>query len=104
MASGYFASTWNGRHEIVKSVAMVATDRHSGVQLRSVVLEEMVQSLGPGTDQSIVKNSIFYETSTDSGFADHLSVFDRNLLRVLYQDLQPGADKTQVEVAFERFF
>ncbi len=102
--SGFFSSNWNNRHEIQNSVVMIATDVLTLNQQISVALEEMSQCMGPGGDQSVIKDSIFYETDTDPGYAMAYSTFDKRVLRLLYGHLQPGDRETQLVDAFNNYW
>lgn len=102
--SGFFWSFWNEDHEIVRSVVLIANDYLYGSMLESVTLEELTQSLGPAGDQSLVKDSIFYETSWDPGFATEYSELDVQTLQFLYRDINPGDTAAFVDRAFNLFW
>ena len=102
--SGFFWIFWNGNHEITKAVVMIASDVHTENQLRSVTLEELTQAMGAVNDQAFLNGSIFYETASDAGFAQELSVMDQKLMAFLYGRLNPGYDKRAVDYVFNRYW
>lgn len=102
--SGFFWMFWNGNHEITKSIVMIATDVLNSTQLASVTLEEITQSLGPVNDQRIIQDSIFFESSFDSGYATKLGGLDKSLLKFLYGTLRPGDAVDRVDYYFNRYW
>jgi len=96
---GYF-NVWWFNDRINRSRIFVDTERLDFGRQKSLIREELVQSLGLGKDSPRFPNSIFYETSTDGGFAESLSDLDREVIRLLYHPLmEVKLDKSAVETA-----
>ena len=69
-------------------------------QQESLILEEITQSLGLGRDSPRIRNSIFFETSTDGGFATEYADIDKELIRLLYHpDMTVGLNENEVNSA-----
>lgn len=102
--SGFFWSFWGPNREITKSIVMIATDVLSAYQLQSVTLEELTQCMGAVNDQSMIYDSIFYESAYDSGYATQYGAFDFRLLGFLYKVLQPGYTKAKVDYLFDVYW
>src|SRR5262249_54345089 len=56
---GFYRAWWNERHEMTKAVVLIA-DELRGADLRSMVLKELVQSLGLAFESPAFSDSIFY--------------------------------------------
>lgn len=83
---------------INRATMFVNTVDTNQAQQRSVIIEEIVQSLGLGRDSPRYPTSIFYETPTDGGFVQELSAIDRELIRLLYHPrMQIGLNARRVE-------
>lgn len=80
---GYFNVWWNS-NVINRARIFVDTQRINFQQQRSLIKEELTQSLGMGKDSPLYPTSIFYETATDGGFATEFSDLDREIIRLLY--------------------
>lgn len=80
---GFFNVWWNG-DIINRARIFVDTDRINFQQQRSLIKEEVTQSLGLGKDSPLYPTSIFYETATNGGFATEFSDLDREVIRLLY--------------------
>jgi hypothetical protein len=68
---------------------------------RSVMLEEIVQVLGPSNDSELFWDSLFYERKHGAADSKTLSPRDRKLLIFLYKHLKPGDDEAAVRRAFD---
>ena len=88
---------------IFDAVVLISTDLRD-TEIRSFVLEELTQSLGPTNDSALVRNSIFFETAYDWSNVPKLSNLDKKLLRFLYGHLRPGDRATDVRAAFDRYW
>lgn len=84
-------------YEIERAVVLVASDKLKGKILRHIVLEEITQSLGLMNDSSIVDKSIFLQDWDDR---QYLSSQDKKLIKFLYNHVEPGADRQELEIAF----
>lgn len=89
---------WWRNNEINKARIFVDTARPTITEQRSIIIEEITQSLGLGMDSPKHPNSIFYETSTNGGFATEYSDLDKEVIRLLYHpDMQIGINAARVE-------
>ena len=80
------------------SWVIIPTDLPS-IAIPHVVLEEITQTLGAGSDSFSYLNSIFYEGES---YVDHLSELDKNVIRLLYSDqIKSGLTKNEFYNAFE---
>ncbi len=81
-------------NSIFESLIFVSTTQYSQDAIHSMILEELVQSLGLGNDSKRYQNSIFYEDLSieyGGGFASQLSAYDKKLIEILYHpDMLPG--------------
>lgn len=94
---GWFNVWWNA-DRLNRSRIFVNTVNASPAQQRSLIFEEIVQSLGLGKDSPKYPDSIFYEIPGNGGFAQQLSDLDRELIRLLYHPrMRIGLNATQVE-------
>jgi len=95
--SGLYA-VWLDNDFINRASIFIDTEqREYGLQ-ESIILEEITQSLGLGMDSPKYPNSIFYETSTDGGFATEYADIDRELIRLLYHpQMRVGLNRIEVE-------
>lgn len=95
---GLFNVWWNS-DVINQARIFVDTERPSIAQQESLILEELTQALGLGKDSPKYTNSIFYETSTNGGFATEYSDLDKELVRLLYHpEMTVGLTSTQVDI------
>ncbi|MEM9984533.1 MAG: DUF2927 domain-containing protein, partial [Bacteroidota bacterium] len=76
-------NVWWNFNIINRARIFIDTRSTNRSQQRSLVLEEIAQSLGLGRDSPQYPESIFYETATDGGFAQDFSDLDRDLIRLL---------------------
>jgi hypothetical protein len=100
-ADGWFTIVWNRSFELTRAVVFVAPDLPDR-WLRHTALEEMFQALGPSNDSSMIKDSLLFESSTKAGSHDYLARVDLQVLRLLYQGLQPGDRAGDIEQAMQR--
>jgi hypothetical protein len=100
--NGWFWIIWNGRHEVENGFVFLATDLLRGRELRHTALEEITQSLGLCNDSPAFRDSIFYESGRDYGSTQSLAARDKQLIVFFYNHVAPGADRSQLRVAFER--
>jgi hypothetical protein len=79
--SGAYRIYWNDRDEIVGGHLFVSLKRTSIEEQRSVLREELTQSLGLGNDSPLYSESIFQsEFSTPVAYA----TIDKDVIRLLY--------------------
>ena len=100
MAEGnhaFFALKWDAEFRITEATVLVSTDYFNGKRLEHVVLEEMIQALGPTNDSSKFKNSVFYSGSEGPR---ELNWRDQAVLEVLYSRLKPGSRPSVVKRAY----
>lgn len=102
--TGFFQTAWNGYHEITSAQVMIASDQLPGQQIYSVILEELTQALGFGKDQAYLRDSIFYETSMDPGFALSYGALDAKLIRFFYRHVAPGDGERELTKKFARYW
>ena len=101
---GYFNVWWN-QDIINRSRVFVDTQRLSFNQQKSLIREELVQSMGLGKDSPLYPNSIFYETATDGGFAESLSNLDREVIRLLYHPMmRTRLNRSQAESVIRNIY
>lgn len=81
----YFNLWWNN-NELNRSRIFIDNTVEDFEQ-QSTIREELAQSLGLGKDSPLYPNSIFYETSTDGGFAPSYSSLDLEIIRLLYHPM-----------------
>lgn len=71
----------------------------TATQQKSLILEEVTQSLGFGRDSPKYPESIFFETEFDGGFATEYADRDRDLIRLLYHpQMSIGLSASAVDV------
>jgi len=100
-ADGWFTISWNGRYELTR--ALVFIDPALELRwLRHTALEELFQALGPSNDSDLVRDSLLFERAGDYGSRDLLARVDAEVLRLLYRDLEPGADRERIREAMAR--
>ena len=100
---GYFKVNHNlERGELYSSRAWVNTAL-SQAAVRSLIYEELTQSLGIGRDSPRYPESIFYETSADPGFAQEYAGIDRQVIRLLYHPrMRVGAYEDEARLTAAR--
>ena len=87
---------------IYEGLIFIDTHRTDVTQQKSLILEEVTQSLGLGRDSSKYPDSIFYETATDGGFANEYSTRDEDIIRLLYHpNMKIGLNANQVNPILE---
>ena len=93
----YFNVWWN--NDLINTARIfIETQSSSLTQQRSLIFEEITQSLGLGKDSPRYPDSIFYEIPSDGGFAQGLSELDKELVRLLYHpSMSVGLSATEVE-------
>lgn len=68
------------------------------LQQKSLILEEVTQSIGFGRDSPMYPESIFFETEADGGFATEYAERDRDLIRLLYHpQMRIGLSANEVD-------
>jgi hypothetical protein len=93
---GLFYVWWQS-DRIFQAQIFIDIETTTFTQQRSLILEEVTQSLGLGKDSSLYKESIFYETSSDGGFAQDFADIDLELIRLLYHPrMRVGLDRNEV--------
>ncbi len=99
---GLFNVWWN--FDIINRARIfVDTRRTNRREQRSLILEEITQSLGLGRDSPQYPESIFYETSSNGGFAQDFSDLDRDIIRLLYHpEMEIGLNSSGVEPILRR--
>lgn len=98
--AGFFATWGNDSDELTFADVMIA-DELAGKARRTMILQEITQTLGPANDSPIFPSSIFFETNRSFATATRLAPIDRKLLRFLYAHLEPGDGPREVRQAFE---
>ncbi len=92
-------NVWWNNNIINRARIFIDTERTNLTQQKSLILEEITQSLGLGKDSPRYPGSIFYETPTDGGFATEYSDLDRELVRLLYHPaMSVGLNERGVDV------
>jgi hypothetical protein len=81
--------------------AILISEEIKGSERRSLLLEEITQSLGPTNDSPLFRDSLFYEKDGIRTFGKTLSPLDRKLLYFLYAYLKPGDREADVRRAFD---
>lgn len=86
---------------MLKAVIGVA-ENLPGKRTRSVILEELVQALGPQNDVPHYPDSLFFESDEHPlNWEKTLSPRDQQLLRFLYLHLKPGDNEARVREMIE---
>jgi len=101
---GYFWTWWNRRNEIYRGVVLISSDVADRGRLRHYVLEEITQVLGLSSDSPRFTESIFYSYYSDGGTAEWLCERDKKLIHLFYNHISPGAEKAEVQAAFQRYW
>ena len=101
---GYFNVWWND-DIINRSRIFVDSQRIGFNQQKSLIREELAQSLGLGKDSPLYTNSIFYETATDGGFAESFSTLDKEIIRLLYHpSMRVQLNASEVETVIRSIY
>ncbi|WP_299532227.1 DUF2927 domain-containing protein [Ulvibacterium sp.] len=96
--TGYFRVWWSNNNVIQKARIIINPNLLTPTQQRSVILEEITQSIGLTNDSPLQPDSVFYETLNDAGYAPEYADIDRELIRLLYHPkMNTGLDENQVE-------
>jgi hypothetical protein len=98
---GLFWTNWDEGNVIQSGIVMLASDRLTGSQLKHVVLEEIVQSLGLSNDSDEFPDSIFFARGTDGGSATRPSALDLQILQWFYQNASPGDSRKALSEKFD---
>ena len=98
------SSVWYNRRDfIVQARIFVEVTSTTPEEQRSIVLEEVTQSLGLGNDSPLYPTSIFYETATDGGYVQQYSEMDKYLVRLLYHpDMKKGLNIDEVDLVLRQ--
>lgn len=100
-ADGWFTIAWNGSFELTRALVFVDPALEPR-WLRHTALEEMFQALGPSNDSGLLRDSLVYEGAQGYGSHQRLARVDREVLRLLYGVLMPGADAAEIARAMGR--
>ena len=93
---------WWNNNVLYKTKIYIKADNTTIAEQKSLILEELTQSIGLFRDSPRYKNSIFYETPNDGGFAQVYSRMDKDLIRLLYHPkIKVGYNDVQVEKALK---
>ena len=68
---------------------------------KSVLLEEVFQSLGVTNDQALAEESLIYESKQSMTTWSDLAIIDKKVLIFLYKYLEPGDDEATVRRKFD---
>lgn len=89
---------WDDNNIINKGRIFIDINRPNLTQQKSLILEEITQTLGLGKDSPRYLYSIFYETFSNGGFATEYSIIDKELIRLLYHpDMKVGLGINEVD-------
>jgi hypothetical protein len=97
---GYHWAWWNDRGEMTRAEVLIA-DELKGTDLRSMVLKELVQSLGLAFESPAYPDSIFYRDGKRETRATQLSPLDRRLIALFYSRIKPGSKLAEARVEFK---
>ena len=100
-ADGWFTLEWNAAFELERAFVFVDPDLDDA-WLRHTVLEELFQVLGIANDSPLLADTVVFEGASLAGSHTELSARDRQLLRLLYRELAPGATAGDIAAAMER--
>ncbi len=93
-------NVWWSNDVIREARIFIDIERTTSTQQQSLILEEITQVLGLGKDSPRFPSSIFYETSTNGGFATVYTEMDQELVRLLYHpDMTIGLDEFRTDAA-----
>jgi len=102
-ARGYLCFRYREDRSL-KRAAVWASEDYDQKEIRSILLEEIFQALGPVNDSAIYPDSLVFETEDYAPMYKTLSARDRKLLRFLYLHLKPGDGEEEVRRAFEKYW
>jgi len=88
----------------LKRAAVWASENYDQKEIRSILLEEIFQALGPTNDSAVYPDSLLFETEDYAPMYKILSPRDKKLLRFLYLHLNPGDGEEEVRRAFEKYW
>lgn len=101
---GYF-NVWFEQDVIVASRIFVNTELLNFEQQKSLIREELAQSLGLGNDSPLYPNSVFYETANNGGFATSFADLDREVIRLLYHpQMQIGLNHSEANATIRAIY
>jgi len=101
VADGWFTIAWNAQFELTRGLVFVDPALEPR-WLRHTALEEMFQALGPSNDSGLLRDSLVYEGEHGYGSHQRLARVDREVLRLLYGVLEPGAGAGEIVRAMQR--
>jgi hypothetical protein len=97
---GVFYTDWDRNKRITGADVLIAVDKSWGDGLQHLVLEELIQTLGPMNDSAYKRDSIFF-SGRSTGTT--LSQEDKRLMLILYKYLKPDDPASRVERALARY-
>ncbi len=97
---GVFYTDWDRNKRITNADILIAIDKSWGDGLQHLVLEELIQSLGPMNDSAYKRDSIFF---SGRSYGTKLSEEDKRLMLVLYKYLKPNDPASRVDRALARY-
>lgn len=97
---GVFYTDWDGKKRITNADILIAVDKSWGPGLQHLVLEELIQSLGPMNDSAYKRDSIFFSGRSQG---TKLSEDDKQLMLILYKHLKPDDTALRVERALAQY-
>ena len=86
----------------IDHISAVVDEDLSERHLKSVMLEELYQSLGVTNDHGMVQDSINYDDGEVSSMQLGLGKIDKKTLVFLYKYLEPGDDEATVKDKFDK--
>lgn len=86
---------------VIREAVILVSETFTGEAKRALLLEELIQSLGPVNDSPLIPDSIFFESPDSVDNVPHLTRLDAKLLRFLYLHLEAGMDEAAVKHAFD---
>lgn len=101
---GYASVSWNGKHEITRGTVLLASDKLRGDLLKHFALEEITHTLGLLNDSEEYPESTFYSKFSLNPMAIKHSPYDRVLIQLFYQHIQPGDEQAEVRKVLDEFW
>ncbi len=102
---GLSLATYNGRNNITSAKIFIDIEESIEIQ-KSVILEEITQSIGLMNDSEKYSNSIFYEKQMEENIVNvQYSAIDKDIIKLLYhRRMKSGLNNKEVERVIKRIF
>ena len=100
---GQFQTYWSASNNILYRSLCWVKDSLTADQRKSLIREELTQSLGLGKDSASYSDSIFYEDTGEPGWNTSYSELDKKIIKMVYDPRNKcGMTKDQAAEALKR--